>query len=183
MLLIGRAKAAPSNSPILIDTEAVEIAKKLDINFEELDQKLHEANEFMPIARARDVHDFIRQHLEAHPSAIVVNLGAGLDTAYYRVDNGFLNWIDVGLFLISTGVLAYLAKTEVKSLFSKLADSFPESELAFNIQSQMTTAFGNPHWRRRDHQVGKRHRDSNGSTRARLSRKKPLFHFAKKGVG
>jgi O-methyltransferase involved in polyketide biosynthesis len=36
--------------------------------------------------------------LSNHPRSVtIVNLGAGLDTGFYRVDNGFIQWIDVDL--------------------------------------------------------------------------------------
>jgi O-methyltransferase involved in polyketide biosynthesis len=35
--------------------------------------------------------------LISHPEAVIVNLGAGLDTTFYRVDNGLLKWYDIDL--------------------------------------------------------------------------------------
>jgi len=32
-----------------------------------------------------------------HPRASVVNIGAGLDTTFYRVDNGLIHWYDLDL--------------------------------------------------------------------------------------
>lgn len=42
-------------------------------------------------ARARQFDDKLRAYISAHPHASVVNLGAGLDTAFYRVDMGQSN--------------------------------------------------------------------------------------------
>ncbi len=39
----------------------------------------------------RQVHQF----LEAHPDGWIVNVGAGLDTRFYRVDNGRCHWIEL----------------------------------------------------------------------------------------
>lgn len=35
--------------------------------------------------------------MDAHPEGLVVNLGAGLDTRFYRLDNGTITWIDIDL--------------------------------------------------------------------------------------
>lgn len=35
--------------------------------------------------------------VERHPRGTIVNLGAGLDTRFYRVDNGKIRWFDVDL--------------------------------------------------------------------------------------
>jgi O-methyltransferase involved in polyketide biosynthesis len=35
--------------------------------------------------------------VDAHPEGLVVNLGAGLDTRFYRLDNGTITWIDIDL--------------------------------------------------------------------------------------
>ena len=35
--------------------------------------------------------------MDAHPEGLVVNLGAGLDTRFYRLDNGTIAWIDIDL--------------------------------------------------------------------------------------
>lgn len=37
----------------------------------------------------------IRQFLELHPTAWVINVGAGLDTRFYRLDNGLCHWLEL----------------------------------------------------------------------------------------
>jgi O-methyltransferase involved in polyketide biosynthesis len=39
----------------------------------------------------------IRAYIADHPRAAVINLGAGLDTTFYRVDNGLIEWYDLDL--------------------------------------------------------------------------------------
>jgi O-methyltransferase involved in polyketide biosynthesis len=41
----------------------------------------------------REVGAFV----DAHPEGLVVNLGGGLDTRFYRLDNGTIGWIDLDL--------------------------------------------------------------------------------------
>jgi O-methyltransferase involved in polyketide biosynthesis len=41
--------------------------------------------------------EIVRTYIARHPRASVVNLGAGLDTTFYRVDNGLVHWYDLDL--------------------------------------------------------------------------------------
>jgi O-methyltransferase involved in polyketide biosynthesis len=97
MPLWGRAKATRANSRILFDSKAVEIVERLGLNLEEFDRVLHPSNELFTIARARAMDDLVRRFISDHPKATVINLGAGLDTGFYRIDNGLLQWFDVDL--------------------------------------------------------------------------------------
>ena len=61
----------------------------------------------MPIRTAifdSEVHAF----LEKAPDGLVVNLGAGLDTRFYRLDNGAVRWIEIDL----PDVIAFRRKLE-----------------------------------------------------------------------
>lgn len=97
MPLWGRAKATRAGSRILSDPTAVAIVERLDIDLSDLDRTLHPSNELFTIARARALDDVARAFVRQHPAATVVNLGAGLDTAFQRVDNGEVTWFDVDL--------------------------------------------------------------------------------------
>ena len=183
MPLWGRAKATLANSSILSDERAVELVSKLNVDFQRLDQSLHPLNDLITVARERAVDDLVRAFIEARPNATIVNLGAGLDTAFHRVDNGSLRWFDVdlpevieirkqllpetdrsrcvsgslldpqwtaeidptsnGVFCFAKGVLVYLKKADLRKLLDILADAFPGSDLAFDLQSWMSVFFGN----------------------------------------
>ncbi|MCP4285218.1 MAG: class I SAM-dependent methyltransferase, partial [Gammaproteobacteria bacterium] len=45
----------------------------------------------------RIIDDACRTFLVEHPDAVVVNLGAGMDTRYSRLDNGRVLWFDLDL--------------------------------------------------------------------------------------
>ena len=49
------------------------------------------------VARTKQFDDKIKAYLTDHPSASIVNIGAGLDSAFYRVDNGLIHWYDLDL--------------------------------------------------------------------------------------
>jgi O-methyltransferase involved in polyketide biosynthesis len=97
MPLWGRAKATRANSRILRDTKAVELVERLGLNLEDFDRVLHPSNELFTIARARAMDDLVRRFLADRPNGTVINLGAGLDTGFFRIDNGLLQWFDVDL--------------------------------------------------------------------------------------
>jgi methyltransferase (TIGR00027 family) len=48
----------------------------------------------------------VRNFLEKTPDGLVVNLGAGLDTRFHRLDNGLVEWIELDL----PGVIAFRQK-------------------------------------------------------------------------
>ena len=95
MPLLGRANATRSGSPILSDPKAVEIVQELNVDFERLGRAMPASNDFVSIGRARVLDDVIHEFLSQNPKATIVNLGAGLDTTFWRVDNGLLTWFDV----------------------------------------------------------------------------------------
>lgn len=45
--------------------------------------------------RTRRIDDLVRRHLGAHDAPVVVNIGAGLDTRFARVDDGRVRWFDL----------------------------------------------------------------------------------------
>lgn len=47
--------------------------------------------------RTRLLDDLTRRFLDETPDAVVVNVGAGLDTRFSRVDNGAARWIDLDM--------------------------------------------------------------------------------------
>ena len=95
--LWSRAKATRANSRVISDPKAVEIVEKLGIDFGQLEKGTNPTSEFFQVARARALDDLVRSFLERHPKAAIVSLGTGLDTAFFRIDNGLLRWFDVDL--------------------------------------------------------------------------------------
>lgn len=48
-------------------------------------------------ARANNMDVALQLYLKNHPNATVVNIGAGMETSFYRNDNCSLNWIEIDL--------------------------------------------------------------------------------------
>jgi len=45
----------------------------------------------------RRLNEQVRRNIEKFPEATIVNVGAGLDTTFHRVDNGSIKWYDLDL--------------------------------------------------------------------------------------
>jgi O-methyltransferase involved in polyketide biosynthesis len=97
--LWSRAKVSRECSKLFNDTKAIELVEKIDYDFSILEENFSQ-NLFMALfmaARAKQFDDKIRSYIAKHPRASVINLGAGLDTTFYRVDNGLIQWYDFDL--------------------------------------------------------------------------------------
>jgi O-methyltransferase involved in polyketide biosynthesis len=95
--LWSRAKLSREHNPVLSDTKAIEIIEHIDYDFSTIDQNIPPVVELLIIVRAKHFDDKIKAYIAEHPRASVVNIGAGLDTTFYRVDNGLIRWYNLDL--------------------------------------------------------------------------------------
>ncbi|MEU9122253.1 class I SAM-dependent methyltransferase [Streptomyces sp. NPDC048506] len=92
-----RAAEAARRDTVLPDPRAVRLVAEVDFPFEE---RLGAARPWMAQSialRARCFDDVVRAFLTAHPDGTVVALGEGLETQFWRVDNGLVRWVTVDL--------------------------------------------------------------------------------------
>jgi len=94
--LWARAKFSEDHSPLLNDSKAIEIVKKIDYDFS-THVKAFQFDILREAVRAKQFDDKIKAYITDHPRASIVNIGAGLDSAFYRVDNGLIQWYDLDL--------------------------------------------------------------------------------------
>lgn len=93
--LYHRALEARRPDAVLADPKAVELVDRIDYPFEQhfgaggLSQ--------LQALRARCFDREVRRFLAAHPDGTVVALGEGLETQFWRVDNGRVTWVSVDL--------------------------------------------------------------------------------------
>jgi O-methyltransferase involved in polyketide biosynthesis len=92
-----RAQASAAHPEILNDIKAIELINRLDYDFSIFEQRFIVEDSFRSAVRARQFDDKLRAYTSMHPDASIMNLGAGLDTAFYRVDNGSIEWYDLDL--------------------------------------------------------------------------------------
>jgi O-methyltransferase involved in polyketide biosynthesis len=87
-----RAAAARTRRPLLQDPRAVEIVDRLDYDFGDASRGAG-----WQAVRVATFDAAIRRFLARHPSGTVVALGEGLETQFWRVDNGRMRWVSVDL--------------------------------------------------------------------------------------
>jgi O-methyltransferase involved in polyketide biosynthesis len=95
--LWSRAKLSKENNSILVDLKAIDIVESIQYDFSKIDKIFPYFLHLMNLARTKILDNTTKEFLINHPKATIVNLGAGLDTTFYRVDNGLLNWYDIDL--------------------------------------------------------------------------------------
>jgi methyltransferase (TIGR00027 family) len=92
--LYAKALDADFEKPILGDRWAKEIVKRLDYDWKRTTITARTS----PSVTTRSAHfdEWARAFLAAHPEAIVLHLGSGLDCRYFRLDPGpGVEWYDV----------------------------------------------------------------------------------------
>ncbi|TXT59175.1 MAG: hypothetical protein BAJALOKI2v1_240003 [Promethearchaeota archaeon] len=86
--LWARATYSKEFPDLLKDEKAIEIIEKLDYDFSAMAEALGEWRAIGLMIRARKFDDAAKAYIEKYPSATIVNIGAGLDTTFSRIDNG-----------------------------------------------------------------------------------------------
>ncbi len=81
---------------MLIDNLAVEAVNRLDYDFSKI-EGIDSISNLGWIARCSHIDRTIREFITKRPNATVVNLGCGLDTAFWRVNDSTVNWFDLDL--------------------------------------------------------------------------------------
>jgi O-methyltransferase involved in polyketide biosynthesis len=91
--LYHRAAEARRGDAVLEDPLAVELVERIDYPFAER----FGSGGFgqWQALRARCFDDAVRRFLQRHPDGSVVALGEGLETQFWRVDNGRVHWLTV----------------------------------------------------------------------------------------
>jgi O-methyltransferase involved in polyketide biosynthesis len=111
--LWGRAQLSKRYSSLFYDEKAIELVEKIDyddlstsddgplqgleLSFFRIFSKLDLPEFGLITLRARQFDEKVKAYIKEHPRASVVNIGAGLDTTFYRVDNGLIHWYDLDL--------------------------------------------------------------------------------------
>lgn len=91
--LWNRGMERRQKAPLIDDPISAELLDRIEYDFR---GSFGEPNAGHPI-RARVIDDAIREWLLDHPQGTIISLGEGLDSQFWRVDNGTLNWISVDL--------------------------------------------------------------------------------------
>lgn len=94
-----RAQEARRPDAILVDERAVALVEQLGADSFSKVRRIHpsEGNEVARFLLTRQLDRTVTTFLLAHPDAVVVHVGCGLDSRFERVDDGRVEWFDLDL--------------------------------------------------------------------------------------
>lgn len=93
--LRGRAKESKREGHFLYDEKAVQVVEALDYDFSEMDK--YAVMGRGPLAKAILLDGLVKDYIEQNPDAVIVDVACGIDTRFYRVDNGRIRWYNMDL--------------------------------------------------------------------------------------
>ncbi|MGD1100833.1 MAG: class I SAM-dependent methyltransferase [Terriglobia bacterium] len=92
--LYARALDSLKKRPLLNDPKAVEMVQSIDWDFRRFNQRRRVVG---CILRTAGFDEWVKGFLGRHPEGTVVEIGAGLNTRFERLDNGSVHWFDLDL--------------------------------------------------------------------------------------
>ncbi len=97
--LWARAKETQMENPIVYDSFAKDIISRIDYDFSDIEEnkEFAENQQLQWAIRAYNFDKSIQEFLRRSENATVVNIGAGLDTTFQRIDNGKVLWANIEL--------------------------------------------------------------------------------------
>lgn len=93
--MLGRIYASENFPDILHDAKAVELKGKLPQNIKGQDTQT-QYTLMAGAVRSANMDRYIDDFMKRKPHGIIVELGCGLETAFYRNDNGNVLWYGYG---------------------------------------------------------------------------------------
>ncbi|MCP4230585.1 MAG: class I SAM-dependent methyltransferase [bacterium] len=95
--LLARVKEAEKDNPLIIDEYARDIVARIDYDFSNISETLTEEHQFVWPVRAYNFDDCLRRFCKNNKNTTVINIGAGLDTTFRRIDDGYIKWVNIDL--------------------------------------------------------------------------------------
>ncbi len=117
-----KAKETKDPKGVIQDPKAVEIIERMNVDLSRFDGG--NITHVGIMARTTVMDQGTNRFLEQNPKGTVINLGAGLDTRFSRVDNGSLKWIDLDVpEVIELRKQYFPGSDRVKSIAKSVFDS------------------------------------------------------------
>jgi O-methyltransferase involved in polyketide biosynthesis len=141
--LWNRAAEQRVKEPLIQDPMAAALVEKIDYDFAASFGKPNASH----AVRSRVFDDAARAWLQTHPERTIVSLGEGLDTQFWRIDNGKMRWLSVDLeesIRIRTELLPghERMQTLICSAFDRAwMEHVPEQEPVFIIMAGLLMYF------------------------------------------
>ncbi len=95
--LWARAKEAEKENPIVRDNYARDIIARIDYDFSRIESGQVAGHQIVWPIRAYNFDRIVREFMADSGEALVINIGAGLDTTFQRVDDGDVLWVNIDL--------------------------------------------------------------------------------------
>jgi O-methyltransferase involved in polyketide biosynthesis len=95
--LWARARDAEREDPVLGDSHARDIVSGINYDFSKIETRYMQNHQLVWVIRAFNFDAGVREFLAINSRAVVVNIGAGLDTTFQRVDNKRVLWVNLDL--------------------------------------------------------------------------------------
>lgn len=93
--LHARATETQQPNPMFQDPYAVQMVGQIDYNFSPF--AADPSGQLGIAIRTEVLDEKTSAYIKAHPNAQIINLGAGLDTRFERLDNGQVHWVELDL--------------------------------------------------------------------------------------
>ena len=106
LTLYARVVESRSPDPLLTDPKAEEIVAQINPSLLEAEDKflrrmgqfkISKALALHTAIRAKQYDDYAQEFMRTYPECNLVNLGCGLDTRFWRIDNGAIRFFDLDL--------------------------------------------------------------------------------------
>lgn len=81
---------------IIKDEKSLEVVNQLDFDLNKFSQNFW-STQISCAIRTEILDQAVKKFLEKKPDAVIVNLGAGLCTRFFRLDNGSVRWFELDL--------------------------------------------------------------------------------------
>lgn len=91
----ARAKYSRKKNAKFYDAKVIELVGKIDYDFSKAEKDSTMSNGV--IARTIVFDELVKDFIKKNPDCTVVNIACGLDTRFYRMDNGRIIWYNVDL--------------------------------------------------------------------------------------
>jgi O-methyltransferase involved in polyketide biosynthesis len=95
--LWARAQESQTKNPLIQDGMSVEMVDRIDYDFSRIKKRSTQLNHAIFVSRAKTFDHATREFIQEHPRGTIVNIGAGLDTTFSRIDNGKIVWYEIDL--------------------------------------------------------------------------------------
>ncbi|BAZ51519.1 tetracenomycin C synthesis protein homolog [Nostoc sp. NIES-4103] len=117
--LWSRAFELQAADPIIVDPKSAEILAAIDYDFDKL--ATARSSQIGACLRGMILDNWVHTYLKQYPQGSVIEIGAGLNTRFERVDNGEVRWFDLDLPDVMALRKQFFKETERRKLITASA--------------------------------------------------------------